>query len=171
MIIAEHLTCSKCKSTYTGFFKVTIDGDIICDDCEHKKMLTEPTIKYDNTELEQEMVVNYLEEDIKHLYPTIFNINEISIDQFLNDSGELDAYKLYYQGNDLDFCTYIRRKAYICLDYIDTNDSKELDFCIEIIKNYLNLRFKKLSNQELSDLNNKINSEKFSYITATLGEI
>lgn len=171
MLIAEYLTCSKCNKSYNGIFKVNLVGDITCVDCENKSIIEDYIISLDNSDLEQEMVVNYLEQDIKHLYPTIFNINEVSIDQFLTENGELDAYKLYFQGNNLDFCTLVRRKAYICLDYIDTNDTKEIDFCINIIKDYLNLRFEKLSKKDVDILLNKLNSETFNYMVSIIGEI
>lgn len=162
MIIFYKLKCQRCGVLKTSSFK-TYNGKIVCVDCSSKKEYLRE-IDLNNTSLEGEMVLNFLEQDIEYLYPIVYTINETSIDQFLTSEGIPDPYKLYFQGNDLCFCTSIREKAYSCLEYIETNEEEYLKFSEDFIKEYLSLRFKKLNSNEIGSLIEKANSLEFSRI-------
>lgn len=169
MIVVDNLKCKLCNKQYLGIFKVTSDLGVQCIDCNNKTVIDKIKVNKNNQKLEQEMVINYLEEDIQYLYPLIYNMDNINIDQFLNEDGIPDAYKIYYQGNDLDFCVEFRRMAYKCLDYLDTNKDTYINFCENFIEKYLNLRFKKLNDSDIKKVNDDINSETFKNILLEIG--
>lgn len=170
MLLYDIFTCKLCKETYKGLFNYSNNLGIVCQDCEAK--VKHPPVLFStkqNPELEQYMVLDFLEKDIVLLYPSVHTQENSRLDLFLNDSGEIDSYKIYFQGNDLDFCIDAREIAYLCLDYLDTNDLELIGFSEQLINEYLELRFKKLNKKELQMFKDKLNSSEVNRIKIFLG--
>lgn len=67
---------------------------------------------------EDEEAVTRFERDIEGIYFLDVEFGKDAITQFQLPNGELDATKLYYQGNDLVMCYRYQDLAYDCLNFI-----------------------------------------------------
>lgn len=168
MLLYDTFTCQSCGKTYKGLFKLNKQQEIVCINCQQKEKYPKLKVNKKANQLEQDMVLDYLEKDISKLYPIVQANFETNFDLFLDSNGNLDTYKLYFQGNPLDFCTQVRDKAYLCLDYLDTNDVTHLTFAELFIGYYLDLRFKKLTDSEIETYNKLLISNELLEITIFL---
>lgn len=64
-----------------------------------------------------------------------------AINQFLDEDGQLDVYKVYYQGADLELCYQLQDIAYKCLDFnILMSDDYLKDFPIDLQYKFIKLK-------------------------------
>lgn len=64
-----------------------------------------------------------------------------AINQFLDEDGQLDVYKVYYQGADLELCYQLQDIAYKCLDFtILMSDDYLRDFPIDHQHQFIKLK-------------------------------
>lgn len=171
ILISDYLTCSSCKETYTGIFKIDLNGNFHCIDCKNKQKYVEPVIETNVEELEQEMYLNYLSDDLQFLCPIVFNIEDLNLDMFLTKEGDIDVYKMYFQGNDLKMCIKFRELAYYCMDYLDTNLEEYLEFANMVIKKYIDLRFIKLDEAQVLEYMEIENDIKMNRILKIIEEV
>lgn len=156
-------TCVLCKKNKLDNFEILDDTSLKCLNCDSKGYEI-PTLETGVVELEKEMVINYLEEDMDFLYPLMFPIEKMNLNLFLDSENKPDLFKIYFQGNDLSLCGIVREHAYLCLDYIETNEKEFLEFCETFILKYLNLRFEKLTEEQEISMRELLLSNEFKYI-------
>lgn len=156
MFIIEQLTCSKCNKNYLGKFKVSLEGQVTCADCENIQTYVKPFMQENNL-IEQDLFLHFLEQDLYCLYPTV-ETKKINLSEFLTEQNTIDVYKLYFQGTDLDFVKNVRLYAYHCLDYIDLNLKELSEKAEQFIRTYLELRFKPLTKQYMKKIKKEISS-------------
>lgn len=173
MDIFDFAKCTKCNKSYIGHFTVDLYGNIACEDCKNPTLLSERLVieDMDKSTYEQYMVLDMLEKDITVLYPLFSKAAEVPLENFIADTGELIPEKVYFQGNDLHIARFLQEKSFLCLKYLDTNKEEHSELVTKIIRKYLDLREKKYSEKEISDLIDLVHSDAFKQVEFELNEL
>lgn len=165
MIIYEYATCNRCLKHYKGKFHWKASGEIVCDNCEEKKEYNTLAVKkteINNNKTLEKIVKDLITKDVKRIYiPRSVANNQQNIDYLRDETGQIDPKALYFYNNPIDIVLKIHQAVYILLQYIDTGSQEYEDFAESIIEEYLLMRRKKFTTEELDRLQEKIYSETF----------
>jgi|SRR5699024_547896 len=174
MKIFEYAVCDDCGEGYKGKFTIKRDGTINCYNCEKhlkcKEIDKEEVPIHDNRFLEA-VVKDFLIKDMKRIYePKSSGLEEQNLEILRKEDGELDERKVYFQGNSLDLIILAHKKAYKCLNYMDSGEGKKelKGFADEVVQSYLKLREVKLGKRERIRLEKVLNSRKMEKIEKEL---
>lgn len=158
MVIIEKLTCSKCHETYKGVFRMNLNGDIECADCNDKVYFGDIDWKeITNAELDKELLhetySTLLLEDVDTFYKIESAIGEDFTKEFYTQDGKINTDKLYFQNNPIDLVLEGNKLAHICLRYLDIEDEKKYTkYAKYVIETYKELRNHKLNDEEIKDV-------------------
>lgn len=155
MKIIERMKCSKCKEIYKGHFKMNLNGDIVCLDCENKQYYTSPHyVEVKTATLKREFLKdNYTKMlllDVDTIYRIISKEDEDYTSQFYTTEGTINTDKLYYYDNLPDLVFDAHNKVQECLKRLEKKETKFKNHD-KIIKIYLELREKKFTQKEVTE--------------------
>lgn len=165
--IFEYATCKLCGMSYRGEFIVELTGLVRCVDCKNPTTLAED-IRWEETNGEDPerlytRMFNMLMRDIQVLYPQYEIGGESTVAKFYKN-GEINAEKLYFMGNPLELADIAHTSAYDCLAYLDTGMDTYSDFAEKVVGRYMELRERKLSDEEESEFWDWLASEQMTTI-------
>lgn len=159
MDIVHQLTCAECKETYAGQFKVKLNGEIVCKDCEDKKKYQglDINIMGESTVRSSKIVETYkkiLLEDVETIYNNESEKNQNYTDIFYTKDGKIDTKKLMFYNNPVSLVLLGHTVALKSLKYLNSanTDKKYEKEAKEIIEKYKELRLRKITQQEADDM-------------------
>lgn len=161
MQIVDTMTCDKCHARYRGYFQMKHTGEVLCADCENPQEVEPITFQELKGESEaelymlQETMSKMLMEDIDMIYTRNYVTDDFAeegsyMEQFYNEEGELDIFKLYYHLNPLPLVLEAQKVAYICVRYLESTRDTQRDFAETMIERYKELRLRKLTEEEVT---------------------
>lgn len=170
MNILENMTCDKCDRTYRGYFKLEPTGEVICEDCDDPQEIAPLTFQELKGESEaelymlQETMSKMLMEDIDMIYTRNYVTEDFAkegayMEQFYDQDGQLDIFKLYYHLNPLPLVIEAQKVAYSSVRYLESTMDNQREYAEQMIEKYKELRNRKLEEAEIQDYWHLINED------------
>lgn len=158
MIMIDHFRCDKCKATYKGVFRFTLNGEVNCIDCKDRVVYGEVVWEYVTNEkgLDEDVlhdtVVGMLFEDIERIYRSESEVGEDYTEKFIEEDGSINEEKLYFCNNPIDLVIEGQKIAYSALRYMESSKKDYVDIAKKLVKKYKMLRERKFSEKEVQEL-------------------
>lgn len=172
MQIVEFATCSACKKAYRGVFTVQVTGDVHCKDCKNPVVVSKDIMWEDASPNDGEYlyrrVSDMLVRDIQFLNHLQAVGNEDYVDRVMKN-GDVVAEKLYFMGNPFELVETGHKAVYACIPYLDTGDTKYESLAETIVKSYLSLREKRLTEEEVEKFWEQLESPEMHTIYREFG--
>lgn len=167
MELFEYSTCDKCGKSYKGKFVVGNNGTVRCYDCDSP--VEHDGIEFDHVDVTQdhllsEIVKDLLIKDTKRIFipKSESDLNEL---EFLRDEdGNIELDKLYFQGNTIELVLKAHKKAYKCLEYIESGQEKYKEKAENVLNKYLSMREVKFSKEEEDKFLGELENEEMKEI-------
>lgn len=165
--IYEYSRCDLCGKEYKGMFYLRKDGKVSCVDCnepvEFKRLDVQKTTEKD-TEVLNNLVIDLMKRDLNRIYiPRVESGKEVT-DFMRNEDGTIDSRVIYFQNNPIDLVTTAHTTAYTALKYMESGKEEFKEVANEIVEDYLRLREVKFTNEEVTQLWDKLFSDEINRI-------
>lgn len=151
MIICDYMVCQSCGSKYKGKFEVSRDGYTECMSCNDKIVfgdIEKEKVKLTEERMLGEVVKDLLIKDVKRIFipKSDKDLNQLGF--LRKEDGRLDEGKIYFKGNPIELVLLAHKKAYLCLEYLETGKEDLEEHAGYILNKYINLREKYLEEKE-----------------------
>lgn len=171
MIICDYMVCQECGSRYKGKFEVSREGITRCIECEDKVIfggMEKEKVQLTEDRMLSVIVKDLLIKDVKRIFVPKSEKNENQLGFLRKDDGRLDEGKIYFKGNPIELVMLAHKKAYICLEYIETGKKDFKDYAGYILNKYINLREYYMEENEQKDFYEELNGK---YMAIIEGEV
>lgn len=174
MNIYEYSRCERCEKSYKGKFKLDREGRVYCYDCDNPEVFSD--IKYEEVDMVEDRIVSeivkdLLKKDLERIYIPLSVEEKENMDFLRDESGNLDAEKVYFKGNPMELVMLAHKKAYKCLEYLETGNKEHQEEAESIVEKYLQMREDYFKKEKQDQFYDELHSKEAKEIEKEVGMV